>query len=181
MIEIYQPSSTPLLQSTKFQLQFVRIPDVVYFCQKAPIPSVRVASIRQETPFITRKVAGHKLEYDDLEIEFLLEETLNSWNEIHKWMIDYATEKDFNAYKDLDRLSPQSFIHPTLGYPNAYCDATLTVLSSQNTPLNRFIFRDCFPVSLGKINMDTTSSAEETMTCTAAFEFLLMEKIAIPG
>jgi len=73
-----QPKSSAPLQPTKWQIQFARIPDVVYFCHKVTLPGGEVKPVTQSTPFKNRLVAGSKLEYDKLNFTFLVEEEMFS-------------------------------------------------------------------------------------------------------
>lgn len=170
-----QPKSVSLLQSSKFQLNFKRAPDIQYFCQKVKLPGGKVNPVEQVTPFKNRMVAGHKLEYETLDITFLVEEYMYSWDEIHRWLKDIGTETGFGDYRDLRRTSPVA----NLGQSAAYSDAILTVLSTQNNPKIRFHFKDCFPISLGDIDFDTTKSAEEAITvdCQLGFFYYDLERV----
>lgn len=178
-ISLTPQASISLLQPTKFQVQFNRIPDVVYFCQKAPLPASKIPTATHEMPFKSRKAAGSKIEYDDWNIQFLVEEALNTWNEIHQWMRDYTTETGYQDYNNLNRLTKSSLIQRVSGFPDAYCDATLTVLSTQNNPISKFVFHDCFPVYLGELDFDTTSGAENTIHCDATFAFWYYERVVL--
>ncbi len=172
-----QPSSTSLLQATKFQLSFKRLPDVQYFVQEFDLPGGSIQPLVQPTPFKNRPIPGNKLEYEELAITFLVEETMNSWNEIHTWLIRLGIETGYQDYKDLRRMIN---VKSDDQLPQ-YSDATLTVLSTQNNPRIRFNFVDCFPVSLGKIHFDTKSSAEDVLTCEASFAFFYYEMERIGG
>lgn len=172
-----QPKSTALLQPTKFQLNFKRSPDIQYFCTKVKLPGGRVNSVEQVNPFKNRMVAGHKLEYETLDISFLVEETMFSWDEVHRWLKDIGTETGFGDYRDLKRMSPVS----SLGQFSAYSDATLTILSTQNNPKIRFQFHDVFPISLSDIDFDTSKSAEEVITVEASFGFFYYELERVAG
>lgn len=174
-----QPKSAALLQKTKFQLQFVRIPDVIYFCHKVTLPGGEVKPVAQHTPFKNRMVAGHKLEYDTLPITFTVEEQMHSWEGIHNWLKDIGTETSNQDYNNLKLFPNQGFA--TNGYPNAYCDATLTILDTNNIPKLRFIFYECFPIKLSDIKMDTEAAATDVITCNATFGFFYYDISRISG
>lgn len=170
-----QPSSISLLQTTKFQLSFKRLPDTAYFCQKVNIPSSSLTVLEQPTPFKNKPLAGNKITYETLDIEFLLEETMNSWNEIHVWMKDLGIQTGYQDYKNLNRTA--NIIKSQFKTKAAqYSDATLSVLSTQNNPKIRFQFYDCFPTHLGRVKFDTTGTPEDVMTCNASFAFFFFEK-----
>lgn len=172
-----QPQSTSLLQPTKFQLSFKRLPDVQYFVQKFTLPGGSIQALEQPTPFKNRPVPGNKLSYETLTITFLVEETMNSWNEIHTWLKNLGIETDYQDYRNLRRMIN---VAKDDAFPQ-YSDATLTVLSTQNNPRIRFNFKDCFPVRLGNIEFDTEQSAEDVMKCEAEFAFFYYELERIDG
>lgn len=179
MSDTLSNKSVSLLQPTKFGLTFSRIPDVVYFCQKVNIPEIKLPIAKQPTPFITRNVAGSKIEYGLLKISFLVEETLVSWDELHKWMKDIGNETSYDNYKDLNRLNG-GFQIGQQKFPDAYSDATITILNTQNIPTARLNFKDAFPVFLSALDFDATS-IETTIVCAATFGFFYYELQKIPG
>lgn len=168
-------ASQALLQPTKFQVQFVRLPSVVYFCHEIILPGGEVKNVEQLTPFKNRMVAGHKLEYDTLSITFVVEQEMYSWEGIHNWLKDIGTETGFQDYNNLRQFPGQTFPLNELSYPNAYCDATLTILDVNNNPQIRFQFHDCFPMKLGPITMNTEAAATDVIKCTATFGFFYYE------
>lgn len=166
-----QPKSVSILQPTKFQLHFSRMPTVTYFCQKVKLPGGRLPPVIQAAPFKSRPAAGHKLEYETLEFSFLLEEDMVSWEEIHEWLKGLGTETGYDDYKNLRRTNRVSrAIDPTI-INLAYSDAMLTVLSTQNNPKLRFHFFDVFPINLGDIQFDVKLSAEDVIQVDAEFGF----------
>jgi hypothetical protein len=52
-----------------------------------------------------------------------------------------------------------------------YSDASLTVLSSSNTPYYKFKFYDCFPTSVSQFILSATDSPDTTMSADATFRY----------
>ena len=52
-----------------------------------------------------------------------------------------------------------------------FSDATLTVLNALNNPVLRIEYKNCFPVSMSDIKLDTKSSADQIITCTSTFRY----------
>lgn len=165
-----QPSSSSLLQTTKYQLSFKRLPAIVYFCQKVNLPGTQLLVAEQPTPFRIKPIPGNKIQYEELTIEFLLEEEMITWNSIHIWMKGLGLEKGFQDYINLKKLSTP-LIAAFKNKGNIFSDATLTTLTTQNNPKNRFVFTDCFPTSLSSVDFDSTKDPSDIMTCTATFAF----------
>lgn len=181
-----------LIQRTKYQLTFNRIPDVSFFCQRVTLPGLQLNSTEQPTPFINRPVAGEKLIHENLDIVWLLEEDMVSWEEIHKWMTGIGLQtgyEDFNKLSTISRITTPNAINRNLSggtqkldvQKMIYSDATLTVLSTQNNPRLRFKFHDCFPIALDNIIFDSEANADEIVTCTSSFRFFYYEIERIPN
>jgi hypothetical protein len=148
------PSSTNLVQPTKYVLSIPEINETVYFCQKANIPGVSLGMALQPTPNLDIYHSGTKIEYNTFDITFLVNEDLSSWLSIYKWMIDLSSvESSYTRRKGSKK------------------QAILTVMSNQNNPKLRVKLNDIFPISLSDLEFDTTLSAEEHIVATASFRY----------
>ena len=155
------PENTNPLQPTKFLLTFKKIKDTQYFCQSVNIPGVSLGEVVRATPFLDMYSPGTKLNYESLDIEFIVDSELTSWKNMYDWFISMADPDGFE--KRDHTLSPASTKHMS--------DATLTVLSSLNNPLVRIEYIDLFPTSLGAIDFDTRQSSDTIITCKASFRY----------
>jgi hypothetical protein len=154
------PQNTNLLQPTKFLLTFSRIPNAQYFCQTVNVPGVVLGEVVRETPFLDMYSPGTKLKYDPFDIDFIVDEELQSWKDLYKWFISIA---DPDGFEQRDG---------TLGKQNEHLsDATLTILSGLNNPILRIQFRNIFPLTMSDLNFDSKESADTIMTCKATFRY----------
>jgi len=80
------PENTNPLMPTKYQFVFARLPKLTYFCQRANLPGIELATAIQSSPMREIPRAGSKIEYDDLKLTFLVDEQLESWLEIFSWI-----------------------------------------------------------------------------------------------
>lgn len=156
-----------LLQSPKFILSFPRISTTQFFCQSVNIPGISTSSTIQNTMFSDLAIPGDKLNYETFEIEFLVDEELKSWLEIHDWMRGIAFPEKFEEYSGLKNLSPFSM---NTKFPQ-YADAELIVLAANNTPKIKLHFIELFPISLSRIDLDIRIGSEKTITATSSFKF----------
>ena len=166
------PENTNLLQPTKFLVTFDRIPETQYFCQKVNIPGMRMPEAPINSPFHQYSVAGLNIQYNYLEITFLVDEALQSWENLYNWFLSISSPKGFedrNKYKSLQNAQfPQN---PFPSYSTVY----LTILSNLNNPIKRIRFDNAFPLSLSDIEFDTTRSADDVITATASFNYEYFE------
>lgn len=163
------PTNPNFLQPNKYQLNFGRSPNVRYFCQSLSVPGISLSEIPQTNPFVDVYVPGEKAIYDLLNITFIVDEELKSWLEIHDWIRAMTFPKDFEEYKQLDRLNKYTTNIPTV--KPQYSDATITLLSSSNTPYYNFRFYDVFPTTLSTFVMSATDSPDTVITADATFRY----------
>lgn len=155
------PQNTNLLQPTKFILTFDRIRSTSYFCQTIQIPSISLGEVDRGSPFLDMYSPGTKLSYDPLNINFVLNEDLESWRNLYDWFLTIADPDGFEKRDHGKELQTNKHLS----------DATLTVLSSLNNPILRIQFTNCFPLSMGSIQFDTTQDASTVLTCDATFRY----------
>lgn len=146
------PENTNLAQPTKFIVTFPEISTTVFFCQRVNLPGVQLSPVPHPTPGLDLYTPGVKLEYNTLDMSFLVNEDLSSWMTIYNWMKDLSSNT--TKYKDRTKKT-----------------AIVTYLSNLNNPKLRVIYNDIFPISLGDLEYDTTMSADEHITSTASFRY----------
>jgi hypothetical protein len=161
------PSNPNFLHPNKFTLSFSRLPNMQYFCQGVSVPGISLSEIPQNTPFVDVYVPGEKAIYDLMNVTFYVDEELKAWLEIHDWIRAMTFPTEFEEYQRLGRLSNK------IANPNRpqYSDASLTLYSSSNNPLYRFVFKDCFPTTLSTFVMSGSDSPDTIMTADSTFRF----------
>ena len=164
------PSNPNFLQPNKFQLNFARSPNVQYFCQSLSVPGISLSEVPQTTPFVDIYVPGEKAIYDLLNITFLVDEELKSWIEIHDWIRAMTFPKEYEEYQKLGKLNKYTTQIQTKTPP--YSDATVTLLSSSNTPYYKFKFYGVFPTTLSTFIMSATDSPDTVVTADATFRYM---------
>ena len=153
--------NTNPLQASKFLLTFNRISDVQYFCQEVNVPGVQLGEVDRVTPFLDMFSPGTKLQYDPLDITFMVDEELQSWKNLYNWFTSIADPDGFEKRDGSRELQKNKH----------FSDATLTVLSALNNPVLRIHYTNCFPLSMSAIQFDTKSDANHIVTCNATFRY----------
>ena len=85
------PQNTNYLQATKFLLTIDRITTTQYFCQSVNLPGGSLGQATFNTPTLDMYVAGTKTTYNPLTITFTIDEQIQSWKELHNWIISIAS------------------------------------------------------------------------------------------
>lgn len=171
------------LVKNKFSLSFNKTKEFSLNIQRANIPGIRVPSVEVSDPFIDRPIYGTKPEYEDLVIEFVVDDVLNSWGMIHDWMRSFApsemtfseslTERTrFDSFRrelpDIEDLQYEGNVIPD---GTLYDDATLIVNNSGNIQELQITFKDIFPESLSDLPLDVTAESDDLVVCTATFKY----------
>jgi hypothetical protein len=159
------PQNSSILQLTRFTFIIPDKPYLKYFCQTVGIPSVSTSPVAVATPLTTTFRHGDKLDFEALTITAIVDEDMRIWEETYNWMKGLVRPSDSREYfrKGLQDKTP------------LYFDGFLTVNTNANNPNIRFKFHNCHPVSLGGINFDTKTDADNIPTCDITFRYDLFE------
>lgn len=157
------PQNTNPLQATKFLLTFNRISDITYFCQTVNLPGVSLGEVDRVTPFLDMYSPGTKLNYELLDVSFVVDEAMVGWKNLYNWFTSIADPDGFGGRDHSRELRSEKLRY--------FSDAKLIVLSALNNPVLEVEFRNCFPLSMSSLNFDTKSDANEIITCTATFRY----------
>lgn len=161
------PQNTNTLQPTKFLLTFDRLGSTQYFCQSVNIPGLNLGQAPINTPMLDVFAPGNKITYNPLSVNFIVDEKIDGWQQIHAWFRSIASPESFAERKRLTS-NQNEFNKSKL---TSYSDATLTVLSALNNPILRIKFINAFPITLSDIIFDTRQSAEDVITADVVLMF----------
>tara|TARA_B100001996_G_scaffold296719_1_gene237036 strand:+ start:579 stop:1133 length:555 start_codon:yes stop_codon:yes gene_type:complete len=143
-----------------------------FLCQRAEIPDIRLGAIPMPTRGMVTVPLEGNMEYGTLNIDFLVDEDLRNYMELHNWIRALGTPQDYQERVDwVDKYSAG------LG-KNAdtkTSDATLQVLNNNNIVNFDVVFKDLFPVSLSTVNFDVTQDDNNYFTAQATFDYVLYE------
>ena len=81
-----QPSVFDYSQSNQFKIYLPIFPTTEWFVIRANIPGVSMAQASQYTPFVDIAVVGDKLQYDNFNMTFMVDESLQNYMEMYDWV-----------------------------------------------------------------------------------------------
>jgi hypothetical protein len=167
------PSNRDILQSTKFKLNFTRLPGLTFFCQTVNLPGVSLTEIARTTPFVDLYVPGEKLVYETLNMTMLVNEDMTDWEAIHDWIRGMTFPREFEEYAKMGDKFRDTQIRRNSGVkiPVQYSDASMTIYTNKNNPQIRVSYKDCFPTSLSGVMFSSLDSAENVITCESSFRY----------
>ena len=189
-----QPTKLDYASPTQFKFSVIKLPKVEYFCTAANIPGISLGNTSQPTPLKDIPIPGDKLDYDNLNISFLVDENLENYREIHGWLTGLGFPKDTSQFRALqgagaDRYPTTSNVglNKELGSikkavqddGGLYSDATLVILTSKNNANLEVRFRNIYPTSLSGLDYNQQATDIDYLTATVSFEYAIYEFAAV--
>ena len=159
-----------------FKLILTKTPKVDFLCQSANIPQISMGTAIQPTYLKDIPVPGDKVLYDDLNVRFLVDEKMENYLAIHKWITGLGYPESLGQYDQLKKDDNRTdTIVEDQGDPRYfnYSDATLQVLNSNYKPSVLINFKDTFPVSLSTLDFDVTTRDYNYFTAEVTFKYTI--------
>lgn len=159
-----QISNRNFLSPVGFKLTLDKAPKSAYLCQSANLPEIRIGSPEQPTPFKKIPLAGDA-QYSDLEIQFLIDEDLTNYLEIHNWLKSISAAENFDDYYNWQEENRK------VGNKSIYSDGTLIIYTSNLRPKYFVKFQDMFPVSLSTLQFNAGVTDTDYFTANVTFRY----------
>ena len=186
---IRQPTKLDYASPTQFKFSILKLPKVEYFCTAVNIPGVELTGASQATSLKDIPIPGNKLNYEPLQMRFIVDENLENFQEIHGWLVGLGYPRDHTEFQNLlasgtDRFpgrntsvstEPGKDKIATADTGGTYSDATLTVLSSKNNAQVEIRFRDVYPTGLTGLQYDQQAADVDYLTATVSFNYLVYD------
>ena len=149
-----------------FKFVLAKYPKVVYFAQTANIPSMNLGIQNQPTPFRPLPLEGF-IEYDSLNLSFIVDENLENYLILHNWIRALGTPDGTPERGEFVRKQVQIF-----GNDSLYADGTLMVLNSNFNHNFDVVFEDMIPIGLNALEFNTTVDGTEYAMAQVSFRYL---------
>lgn len=165
-------SNKNFLSPLNFSFTIKRAPHIEFFIQKINLPGFKLNSPSFPTPFVMAPEVGDHLDYEPLKITFKIDEDLQNYLEIHKWLKGLGKPKEFGEYRDLSK-QPQF-----MGY-GLKSDISLITMTNIKNPNYRADFIDAFPIALSGLQFDTTNPSINYLIAEASFKYVYYDLVHI--
>ena len=161
-----------------FKLIITKTPKVDFLCQSANIPQISMGTAIQPSYLKDIPVPGDKVLYDDLTVRFLVDEKMENYLAIYKWITGLGFPESLGQFAQLkkddirtdsrivDRGDPRYF---------EFSDATLQVLNSNYKPSVLINFKDAFPISLSTLEFDVSQRDYSFFTASVTFKYTIFD------
>ena len=159
-----------------FKLILTKTPKVDFLCQSANIPQISMGTAIQPTYLKDSPVPGDKVLYDDLNVRFLVDEKMENYLAIYKWITGLGFPESIGQFSQLKKDDIRTNASASDdGDPRyfEFSDATLQVLNSNYKPSVLINFVDAFPVSLSTLEFDVSTRDYAYFTAEVSFKYTI--------
>jgi hypothetical protein len=168
------------LSPVGFKFILNRAPKTAFFSNSANIPGLTLGIANQPTYLRDIPQPGEKIDFEDFTLRFLVDEDLENYNEISKWIRGLGFPESLEEIYNLQTSNP-NLDQPAKGQLNLYSDGTLNVLtSSQNTNF-KIKFKDLFPYNLTTLQFDATDTDIQYFTAEVSFKYTIFNITDLNG
>ena len=166
-----QPDNKNFLSPLGYRFFIKKTPNVNWFVQSVELPSIQLARIDIQNPFIRFPVGGDHITIGELQISFRVDEDMSNYNEINNWMRAIGFPDNFEQYKSIAPVSRNGISGGSeIGTGEGiYSDASLIILTSAKNPNIEIKFFDLFPTGLSSLKFDTELTNINYLQATASF------------
>jgi len=163
------------LQPTGFKFTLERCSKVAFFCNSANIPGMTLGVANQPTYLKDIPTPGDKIEFEDLNLRFLVDEDFENYMEIYTWIRGLGFPESIQEIRKLQRETREKL--DTTGGMNIYSDGTLLILNSTQNLEFKVEFQDLFPYNLSTVQFDATETGIEYFTADVSFKYTLFHVV----
>jgi hypothetical protein len=159
------------LQPTQFLFNLSRTPKVSFYSNRANIPAMTLGIANFPTPFRDLEEPGDKITFEDLNIQFLVDENLENYLEVYRWIKGLGYPEDLHQIYEIQKdnvLNEYNNINSSMGL---YSDGTLQVLNSNQRPNFMVKYFNLFPYRLTTLLFDATLKDSDPFTAEVRFKY----------
>jgi hypothetical protein len=168
------------LSPTGFKFILNRAPKVSFFSNSANIPGLTLGVAIQPTYLKDIDTPGDKIQFDDFNLRFIVDEDLKNYLEVQNWIRGLGYPESLNEIYDLQK-QPGRVERRNIKTQDIYSDGTLTILNSNFQPNFRVNFKDLWPYSLTTLNFDATDTDIQYFTAEVSFKYTIYDITDLSG
>ena len=160
------PENKNFMTPFNWKFYIKRSPHLNFFAQEIPLPDLTLPRVNVPTPHLVLPKPGDHLTFDSVRITFKVDEDLQNYLEIFRWMIALGKPYSYDQYAEISSKG----IYSGAG---VYSDITLMILNSNRRLNYEVVFEDAWPTKLGGVTFNTTSEDATFLQATVDFEYKL--------
>ena len=162
------------LSPVGFKFSLTRTPKVAFFGNSANVPGLTLGVAEQPTYLKDIPVPGDKIEFQDFTLRFIVDENLENYMEIQKWIRGLGFPESLKEIYDLQDSKRYTDANREK-IMDIYSDGTLFILNSNNNINFQVKFKDMFPYQLTDLSFDATDVDIEYFTAEVSFKYTIYD------
>ena len=183
-----QPTKLDYASPTQFRFGIHQLPKVEFFTIGCNLPGINMGDAVFPTPFKDIPVMGDRLTYENLTINFIVDEHIENYRSLHEWMVAIGFPKDRKQFSDFRSNTSNTPEPPPISTSQDFADtkistsvsalfsdANLVLLSNKNNAIVQVLFRNLYPVSLSGLQYAQDATDVQYLTATADFSYQIYE------
>ena len=185
-----QPTKLDYSSPTQFRFLINQLPKVQYFTTACNIPGISLGDVTFGTPLKDIPLIGEKLTYEDLNISFIVDENLENYIEMNKWITAIGFPKDRSQFRDFRGVTSNTSVATRADFSKQadvgavqastperpiFSDSVMTILTNKNNPVVECRFSDCFPTSLSGLSYNQNTTDVDYLTAEVNFKYKIYE------
>ena len=169
-----QVANRNFLSPVGFKFNLSKTPKVDFFSQSVSIPNINLGVSIQTTYLKDIPVPGDKMDYGDLDIEFFIDENLENYLQIEKWMRSLGFPQSIGESIPLDPNEEDLLM-------GARSDGTLLIYNSNFQPIAKINFKDLFPIALTPVPFSADATDINYIMATVTFKYTIFNVESLVG
>jgi hypothetical protein len=152
------------------------------FVQSVSLPGISTEAPQTGTVFSPIKHVGDTIFFQDLVVTLKLDEGMESWFEIYKWLTGLGRSENFQQFTELvndqgmsldgtRKLFSGKEVAVGAGYKNLKSPASLMVSDANHIKYIEFVFANLHPVSMSGLTFRTDDSGVGFITYDVTFTY----------
>lgn len=162
------PSNISPLSSGGFKLSIQKAPSVEFWCNEANLPGMSISAAVQATPFSQIRTPGETIDYDTLNVQFLIDSNMENYYEIWNWIYGLGFPESYTDFQNLLDADDRGM---TGNAARIISDGSLTILNNSFNPVRTIQFIDMWPTSISTLQLQATNSDVVYLAAQATFNF----------
>jgi len=121
-------------------------------------PGLTISEAQQPNQFTTIFRPGDKMEFEPLQIRFLVDEDMENYNEIKNWLYGLVRPNQYSQYVENNDET-------------VYSDGSLIIESSNRNANIMYRFENMMPTQLTPLEFDVQNTQIQYLEATATFRY----------
>ena len=161
------PENPSFLSPLIFKFQIKKTPNLNFYVQNVNLPGIHLPPVEVGNQFVKKPFPGDHIEYDDIMINFKVDENFTNYLELYNWIKGMGFPNRFSEHAAINEKTNSSV---KLG-EGIYSDISLIIMNSARKPAFEVTFKDAFPISLSSLIFDVTREDIAYIDAAATFRY----------